>query len=382
MKRFCLLVCLAMWAANVWAHKASDAYLYLTRQGAEMTGRWDIALRDLDFVLALDGDDDGRITWRELREREDAVYGYALQRLAFQADGRPCALQAGDMQVESHSDGRYAVLNFRMRCLGEPLPATVDYRLFFDVDPQHRGLLTATVAEQAVSAVLSPAQPRFQWPAQTSDHGLQTLSAFIAEGVAHIADGLDHMLFLLSLLLPAALVRDSATWRPQQGWRAIGRDVLTIVTAFTLAHSLTLSLTALQVIALPSRWVEAAIAASVAVAALHNIRPGYRHGRVWMAFGFGLIHGMGIAGVLLDMGLPITQKTLALLGFNLGVEVGQLALVIIALPPIALLSRYRYYPRWIMPAGSIGIVVIAMVWLVERSLDVRLQTLWYGAGLF
>jgi hypothetical protein len=187
--------------------------------------------------------------------------------------------------------------------------------------------------------------------------------------------GYDHILFLLSLLLPAALVRENSSWRPKQRFSQAFWDVLAVVTAFTLAHSITLSLAALGYISLPTRWVESAIAASVAIAALNNIYPVFVHRRTWFAFSFGLIHGMGIASVLLDMGLPDGQRVLSLLGFNLGVEVGQLAIVSMALPLITLLSHYRYYPKLVMKSGSACIVIVALVWLAERSLDFQMNIL-------
>ena len=149
-----------------------------------------------------------------------------------------------------------------------------------------------------------------------------------------------------------------------------------VVTAFTLAHSITLSLAVLGYISLPTRWVESTIAASVALAALNNIYPVFVHRRTWFAFSFGLIHGMGIASVLLDMGLPDGQRILSLLGFNIGVEAGQLAIVSVALPLIAWLSQYRYYPALVMKLGSAGIVTIALVWLAERSLDFQMNIFW------
>ena len=158
------------------------------------------------------------------------------------------------------------------------------------------------------------------------------------EGVWHIWIGFDHILFLLSLLLPAVLYRQhkfrEARWEPLPGFRPALWEVFKIVTAFTVAHSITLSLATLGVVTLPTRWVESAIAASVVLAALNNIFPwSLFAGRRWMvAFVFGLIHGFGFASVLADLGLPPGALLLALVGFNLGVEVGQLAIVSAFLP--------------------------------------------------
>ncbi|OAI29160.1 hypothetical protein A1355_16845 [Methylomonas koyamae] len=365
-----LVLISASFAAS--AHKASDAYLSLTWNGERWVGRWDMALRDLQEAVGLDQDDDGRITWRELRERGDAVAAHALSRLDISGDGRACRLGSEGLRVDEHSDGGYAVLDFRADCPATVRQLMVDYRWFFEFDARHRGLFSLVGPSGARSAVFSPEQPTQTFELAGKGGVWPELAAFVQEGMTHIWAGYDHLLFLLSLLLPAALARDGLTWRRKANLAEIGTDVLAVVTAFTLAHSLTLALTVWQYLALPSRWVEAAIAASVAVAALNNIYAWFTERRVWLAFGFGLIHGMGIAGVLLDLALPKSGQALALLGFNLGVELGQLAIIAVALPLIYWGSRQRYYPVWVLKYGSTGIVGLALIWLVERGLDVAI----------
>jgi hypothetical protein len=139
-----------------------------------------------------------------------------------------------------------------------------------------------------------------------------------------------------------------------------------IVTAFTVAHSVTLSLAALGWVTPASRWVEAAIAASVLLAALNNIWPIVTR-RLWLAsFGFGLIHGFGFAGALSELGLPRGARLVSLLGFNLGVEAGQLCLVIVILPVLYLAGRRPWYRRAAMPALSFAIAGLAGWWLYQR----------------
>ena len=146
------------------------------------------------------------------------------------------------------------------------------------------------------------------------------------------------------------------------------------MTAFTAAHSVTLSLATLGFVELPSRWVESAIAASVVLAALNNLWP-IADSRLWVAaFGFGLVHGLGFASVLRDLGLSGGSLWPSLLGFNLGVEAGQLAIVAAFLPLAFVLRGSLFYRRYAVGAGSIAIALVATVWLVERSLDVRIVT--------
>ncbi len=194
----------------------------------------------------------------------------------------------------------------------------------------------------------------------------------------HIWTGFDHILFLLSLLLPAVLVlMPGSRAQGAPSFRFALVDVLKVVTAFTLAHSITLSLAALGVVELPSRFVESAIAISVVLAALNNVWP-VVFGRRWvLAFAFGLIHGFGFASVLADLGLPHESLLLALVAFNVGVEVGQLAIVALFLPLAYAVRDTRFYGRAVFVGGSLLVAAIAATWFAERAFDLALLP---GAG--
>ena len=203
---------------------------------------------------------------------------------------------------------------------------------------------------------------------------LAQFSKFMEQGVWHIWIGFDHILFLLSLLLPVVLVRVKGGWRGVSRLGESVREVLWVVTSFTLAHSITLSLAALGFISLPSRLVESAIALSVVLAAFNNIVPLFNRRRWLVAFGFGLIHGFGFASVLAELGLPQETLVLSLVGFNLGVEAGQLAIVVVFLPMIYWLRNTAFYRRGILVGGSMLIMLLALVWLAERVFDLKLIT--------
>jgi hypothetical protein len=273
--------------------------------------------------------------------------------------------------VDDHSDGAYAVLRFAAQCPAVPLNLGVDYRLLFDLDPTHRGLLRLDVDGESRSAVLSPEQPaqRFD-PARTSRWN--TFTQFVGDGMHHIWIGYDHMLFLISLLLPAVLVRRGRAWTPAPSLRSALLGVLAVVTAFTLSHSITLTLAALDVIGLPSRLVESAIALSVLLAAINNIWPLVTR-RGWvLAFSFGLVHGFGFASVLNDLGLPRGALALALAGFNIGVEIGQLTVVLAVVPLIYFVRQARFYRPGVLVGGSSAIALVAGVWFVGRALGLGL----------
>jgi hypothetical protein len=369
--RFLVLAAL-LFSGVTFAHKPSDSYLAISVDGAALRGQWDIALRDLEFAIGLDADGNGEITWGELKSRRKQVESYALSRLKLLADGKPCALAPTDLLVDEHSDGAYAVLRFDADC-GRRAPGSVEiaYSLFFDIDPTHRGLLLFERGGAAQTGVLSPERPRLAFKAG-EESALSQFFDYLREGVWHIWIGFDHILFLLSLLLPSVLILKKNEWKAAEQFRDTFWDVFRVVTAFTIAHSITLSLAALSVIALPSRLVESTIALSVLLAALNNLWPVVAERRWAVAFAFGLIHGFGFASVLTDLGLPQGTLLLALVGFNLGVEVGQLAIVAAFLPLAYTLRRTWFYRRLLFIGGSGAIALVAAWWLIERAFDLKL----------
>jgi len=367
-------VTVAAAAAPAEAHKPSDSYLTLKVEGAAIEGQWDIALRDLDFALGLDADQDGAITWGEVRAKHADIAAYALSRLTLGPQNAPCRATVTGHLIDSHSDGAYAVLRFLAHCSAAPKVLAVEYRLFAEIDPQHRGLINLQAQGSTRAAILGGDEPVRRYTLA----GQSTWEQFIDyhnEGVGHIWSGYDHVLFLLSLLLPAVLVRATVPgerWKPTPSFCAAFVDVVKVVTAFTLAHSITLSLAALSIVTLPSRLVESCIAASVALAALNNMRPIVYRGRWLIAFFFGLIHGFGFASVLADLGLPQESLLLALVAFNVGVEAGQLAIVAVFVPMVYRWRTTSIYRRGVLVAGSAGILLIAGMWLVERAFNLLL----------
>jgi hypothetical protein len=355
------------------AHKLSDSYLslQLADSGSALSGQWDIALRDLDYAIGIDVNHDGEITWGELRASQQRVTNYALGRLSLEAiargDREGCRLQPLQMLVDEHVDGHYAVLRFSAACPFRPAQLALHYALLFDVDPTHRGLLQVTAGHVSQAAVLPRDAPRIAVNLD-SPQRWQQLAEFGSEGVWHIWKGFDHILFLLTLLFPAVIVYRNRRWEARGSWRASALDVVQVVTAFTAAHSLTLSLAVLGLVHVPSRLVEATIAATVLLGALNNLVPVVLERRWLVAFVFGLVHGLGFASVLADLGLHGANLALALVGFNVGVEVGQFAVVMAFLPVALLLRDTVFYQRIFVPVGSGVIGVIAAGWLISRAL--------------
>ena len=365
--------CLVLAAPGALAHKPSDSYLAVRVEGARVSGQWDIALRDLDFAIGLDDNGDGDITWGEVRAHHSDIAAYALARLKLRSRNADCPVHATDFLADDHSDGAYSVMRFEGACPEEVEAIEIHYSLFADLDPQHKGLLRLEHGAGTRTGIFSPERA-------TQSFELEKISALTQfvdygrEGVWHIWIGFDHILFLLSLLLPAVLSLHGGRWQAVERFPPAFWDVFKIVTSFTVAHSITLSLAALGVVSLPSRLVESGIATSVVLAALNNVFP-LVHGRRWMvAFAFGLIHGFGFASVLRDLGLPQGALLIALVGFNLGVEGGQLAIVSVFLPVAYWLRTTWLYRRLVFIGGSLAIVAVAGIWLVERAFNMKIIT--------
>ena len=372
LRRVFVILLLALLALPAAAHKPSDSYLRITETSGTLQVSWDLALRDLELLVGLDADGDGAITWGELRRQRDAIAAAALSRLTLSRGGVPVPTTLADLRVDHHSDGAYAVLDLDLDAGPLPdAPLRVRYDLLFDDDPTHRGLILYTGAAGTRTHILSPARREVELDPTSAPGAWATFADYVVEGVWHIWIGFDHILFLVSLLLTAVWTRYALPpperWEPADTLRPALLAVLRLVTVFTLAHTLTLWLSVAEIVTLPSRWVEATIAASIVVAAVHNLKPVLPLPGWLIALVFGLIHGFGFAGVLMDLGLSDSNLAVSLLGFNLGVELGQLAIVAALFPGLFALRATAFYRNIVVRGGSGAIIVIALIWVVERA---------------
>ena len=406
-KALALMLTIAL-AGPAGAHKSSDAYLQLERVPAGISLRVDVALRDLDVALDLDANADGRLTWGEIRTAWPAVDAYVRSRVRVSG----CELQPASPVLETRIDGVYAALVLTATC-NVPAEPVIRYTLLGDVDPTHRGIARIDVPGQppllrvfepsrpaaldaaaapapsaapavtpdaaavaaAAAAAIKPAQVAGSTVSVATGEPASEAHGFLREGIHHIVTGYDHVLFLLCLLLPSVMRRTPEGWRPvdrlsQAVWPVVG-----IVTAFTVAHSITLALAAMKWVSLPPSFIEPAIAVTIILAALDNLRSIFHGRRVIVTFLFGLIHGFGFAGVLAELNLPTAQFAWALLQFNLGLELGQLLIVGVAASLLFALRRGSQYPAWAIRGGSVAAIAIGVLWFVERTANVSLMRL-------
>ena len=407
--RATLCAALVLSGSGVLAHKASDSYLQIDSTAQGLSVRWDIALRDLDAALDLDINEDGKLTWAEVKAGWPRMQAYALPRLTI--DG--CPLRPVRQALERRNDGAYAVLFLMSDCV-LIAPAVIQYALLREVDPTHRGIaklartgaplelrlldptlpaggaavsqaIGAAPAQRSASAAASApeassastsAEPTLAIQASAATASTQATTVpslgFLRDGIRHILGGYDHVLFLLCLLLPSVMRRTAEGWRPVERLSQAVLPVVGIVSAFTVAHSITLGLAATHVIALSPAIIEPAIAVTIILAALDNIRPIFPVRRVVVAFFFGLIHGFGFAGVLAELNLPTADFAWALLEFNVGLELGQLLIVVSATVLLFLLRQKPHYQSLVIRGGSFAAIVVGVLWLIERTANVSL----------
>lgn len=302
-------------------------------------------LFELDLVLGLDRNLDARVEEAEVEAARARIVDYLVRAITVAAGNETLQAEVGLLRLARSSDGRRVLearLTFEssrpvdaLRVRIEPLTELgADHTTLATI--RREGRMTGFAFRQGVVFSIEPGPlPRF--------------TQFLRLGVVHIFTGYDHVAFLVGLLLAGG---------------RLGR-IVAIVTAFTAAHSVTLSLAAIEAVRLPGRLVEALIALSIVYVALEHLVGRGRDRRVQASFVFGLVHGFGFATVLINLGLPATGLVASLLAFNVGVEFGQIAIVLAVVPLFRLLARTRAQALATRSLAG-GLLVLGLVWLVER----------------
>jgi hypothetical protein len=370
------------------AHQSGNSYLRISSTETGVSVQIDFAVRDLNSLLQIPPAQQKEIRRHELEELRDRLAALVGESLSLEVDGDPLSLTFQSQEVTVHNDGLYV----RQTHTAAALPSNVAYLLvrygFFNEEEKvARAFLKLNSGPLESTTVLDPRHAVQRLPLREIALA-EALWTYAREGALHIWSGPDHLLFLLCLLLPglglaaargaasssestasnASAASATSASSADSGLRAVGMYALKVVTAFTLSHSITLAAAALDWITLPDKLIESAIAASIIASALLNLRGGEGRQSWKLALGFGLIHGMGFANGLRELGLSSSHFIETLVAFNLGVEFGQLVVVLVVgllLWPVLRNERVvRLIQRW----GSISILLIACVWLAERVL--------------
>ncbi|HEX5035270.1 MAG TPA: HupE/UreJ family protein [bacterium] len=330
------LLCLWIfpWICQAHVLKLSDSELRL--QGKQAL--WDIRVHLGDFDVKF-----GQAT-------EAEVKAYFPQRLGVSVQGKACGLQTIEFQKVPAQD--LAALKLSYLCPSEAGPLGIHYDLFYG-DPNHRHLMKVAAGSQSSNFTFDPGHTEFELAGETRS---AAMVSFFKLGLEHILIGYDHILFVLALIFGARRFK----------------DLIWLVTSFTLAHSITLALATLEIITLPPKIVEPAIAASIVLLSLIDFFPGkpIRRVMVVVTFLFGLVHGLGFSYILQEAHLEAGSLVIPLVFFNLGVEIGQL-LIIALIYPLTLglkwLAGEAY--RYVQALFLLAIAGMGLYWFLERVLS-------------
>ncbi len=379
-----------------FAHLPEQSLIYLRiYEDTGIEGRFEVNANELISVFGLDVGLKPSI--EEVRPYQEQIRDYLLKNAIFSSElGAYTIVFTGEMSRFSTSFGDFINFHFRLE-KSENLPdnLTLEYTAFMKEDSSHRCVVVMEYNwkaglinnESIIALTLSKGDNKGTIILAETSYW-KGFIAMVNQGMHHIWIGMDHILFLLALILPSVVRRRKRTpaepgenstkekfniwgWEPVKKFKPAFMYILKIVTFFTLAHTITLSLASLNIINLPSRAVESIIAFSVGLAAFHNIRPIFK-GRDWViAFVFGLFHGFGFASVLGDLGFKGENLSLSLVGFNVGVEIGQIAIIALIFPVLYFIRKLRLYPKLLVWL-SVLLIIISSYWFIERAFDIDL----------
>lgn len=364
-------------AGMAHAHRSGESYVYLNVTEDSLAGKLHVRLAHLDQELKLDADSDGSVSEEEFENRQQEIYAFFEDRLTLYEGEQSHPISIYEHVFIYPEGAPWTSLRFRVPSVSTP-PETMEaeYRFLFDeTDPTHRGLLIiesntrAGISENEAqhSLIFRPGRERQSFRVDGIPD-TTVFGRFVGEGVYHIVPiGYDHILFLISLLLPSVLLLRNGVYAPAPGFRAPFWHVVKIVSFFTIAHTITLTLATLNIVQLPSRFVEAVIALSIAIVAFNNLRP-FMEKYIWtIVFMLGLFHGFGFANVLDPFAYRKIALAPALAGFNVGVEIGQLIVVFAVFSVLYFLRNQGFYIRYVLGGGSLALMAIALFWFVERT---------------
>jgi hypothetical protein len=366
-RRVAILTLFGTWllCGRAFAHDAGTSYLHIAAPSpeADVALRWELAQHDILSSIFIDGDFDGAISGPELEAAREQIAAAVRSQISLERGDAVCEVRVGAPTLTRRDALDFLTVPLTALC-PQPGLLKVGGFMFMPGGTGQRVLLSLQRGGDVLTGVISAAEPVWSEPERPS--AWRDFARFVGEGMWHVFIGYDHVAFVLLLLLPSVLRPVNGQWQGALGFGEVLRDIVTIVTAFTISHSITLGLAVTGVVQLPGKPIEIAIAASIAVAGLVNVVPKLAPLRLPLALGFGLVHGFGFANALDEIDASGTALLPLLAGFNLGVEFAQLAIVAVVLPLIYAARTRRWYAGGVMPLGSCVLGAAGLVWLLQR----------------
>ncbi len=360
------------------AHTADQGYIYFEVTETALTGRFEVAYGDLGRVVDLDADGDGSISDQEVADNLDAIFVYLQSNIVLRSDGAPLVISQTTFDVRDVEWEKYAKVYFDVRGL-TPVPESIEvtYNLFFDaVGPNHAGFViidsstrTGVTENEADFALILTDGSRTKTLSLVGKPLVELLVHFIKEGIWNMWQGLDHVLFLLTLLIPTVMAVTQARWTPSDGLYQPAMSVLKLGIAFALGHSITLGLASMGFIQPPAWITESLIALSIAYVALTVLVPRLHVNMVLVVAVLGLFHGFGFANALAPISIEPNQKLVTWVGFNIGIELGLIAIVLVVFPVFYILRHTKFYQLGLMKIAMIVLGLASLIWSEERAFD-------------
>lgn len=369
--RFSLLLTQALFllcvCGSALAHQTGNSYLTVSEADGRLQLEIDFIVRDLGNLLQTPGQPNEPPPAPDKLLSLQAPITTAIQKsLTITVDEQAIPLEFLTQSVILHNDGLYV----RQRFSGSNLPAdakfiVVRYEFFTQNDKLGRAFFKLVMRNDEISSVFDQTSS-IQRFALGETKRWSTIGLFTKEGAKHIWEGADHLLFLLTLLLPGLMLIKPAKTVITTDKRVAEKFALKVITAFTLAHSITLACSVLGWVSLPDRFIESMIALSIIVSAALNLQNRFTFSHWKLAFVFGLIHGMGFANGLKELGLSSMYFLETLFAFNLGVELGQLSAVVLVALPVVFWVKSHEAKTALLRWGSVAVFLMALFWLVQR----------------
>ncbi|MBI1228011.1 MAG: HupE/UreJ family protein [Bacteroidetes bacterium] len=384
-KRLTQFFILFLFAKSGMGHPMPHSVLSFYVQSVNLEAELRLPLKELQFAVPFDV-----TTHTEdlLQEHGEQLSDYIMSHLSLQSiNGKAWKITINEVslsEAEQTATGNYQELDVRLLLQPPPGESNRSFNLFYD------GILHQVATHKIFVNVKQDWQNGI---AANTENNLGVIELDIANndippmqinlaggskfkgfksmvwlGIHHIAEGTDHLLFLLVLLLPSMLLADKRRWTKFGGTHYSLVRLLKLVTAFTLGHSISLFFGSMQWLSLPQQPVEIAIAITIFVTALHALRPIFPYKEVLIASSFGLIHGLAFSTILSELHLSSAEMLLSILGFNIGIELMQLFVILLTMPWLIILAKNKFYHIWRI-SGAIFAIIASLAWTIERITD-------------
>ena len=358
-----------------YAHAEGEDYVFVNFFDQRIEGEFQINFIDLSEKLLIQIPSDENSALEAIQTSAPKVIDYINSNFSISTvEGKKLNLNFIESKVLPETT--YAQYLFEIQVSKLPEEVVIFHNMFYENDPKHRGLFliqynavqAKDYGEEYTALIFNPNNSE-QTLDLTKVPGLLDSLGMVWQGMLHIWKGLDHVLFILALILPTVLRRDDESWQAVDNYKNSLWQLLKIITVFTIAHSITLLLAALEIVKLNSRFVESMIALSIILVAANNLTQSVKRGSLLVILFLGLFHGLGFASVMGNLPFRMDDLVKMVIRFNIGVELGQIAIVMLVFPALYMLRKKPYYNSVILKGGSLLLILIASYWFLQRAFN-------------